>query len=94
MEMREKGRSALARCAEVLDLPTDLVAGLPKVELTGEREVYITRHRGILAYSGEEIDVNTAGCIVRISGRGLELLAMTEEDLRIGGRVEKIELLQ
>ncbi len=94
MEKRGRGRAALARCAEALDLPADLVAGLPKVELTGEREVCIARHRGILAYSEEEIDVNTAGVIVRISGKGLQLLAMTEEDLRVGGRVEKIELLQ
>ena len=55
--------------------------------------MYVSRHRGILAYSETEIDVNTEGCIVRISGSALQLLAMTEGELRVGGRVEKIELL-
>ncbi len=94
MEKRGTGRGVLARCAEAMDLPADLVAGLMKVELTAAREVYVSRHRGILAYTGETIDVNTAECIVRISGRELQLLAMTEEELRIGGVVEKVELLR
>ena len=94
MELRRKGIGALARCAEALDLPSDLVAGLPKIELTAAREVYISRHRGILAYSETEIDVNTAELMVRIMGTGLQLLAMTEEELRIGGKVEKVELLE
>ena len=91
--MEKRGRGVVARYAEALDLPTDLVAGLPKVELTVAREVYVSRHRGILAYSETEIDVNTAECVVRISGKGLQLLAMTEEELRVGGRVEKLELM-
>lgn len=94
MELRRKGKDALARCAGALDLPADLVAGLPKVELVGDREAYILRHRGILAYSGEEIDVNADGFLVRITGEDLQLLVMTEEELRIGGRIEKAELLR
>lgn len=94
MGMRRKGKGVLARCAEALDLPADLVAGLAKIELTGDREVYIARHRGILAYSETEIDVNTDGFIVRITGEQLQLTVMTEEELRIGGRVGKVELLK
>lgn len=93
MTLRGKTTGALARCAEAFDLPADLVAGLAKIELTGE-ELYLARHKGLVSYSETEIDVNTAELIVRVKGEGLQLLAMSEEDLRIGGTVHAVELLR
>ena len=91
--MSMKGKHALARCAEALDLPADLVVGQMKIELT-EGEVYLARHRGLMSYSETLIDVNTEGQIVRIRGEGLQLLAMSEEDLRVGGAVQAVELIR
>lgn len=94
MGLRRRGKNALARCAGALDLPADLVAGLARVELTEDREVYIARHRGILAYSEQEIDVNADGLVIRVAGEGLQLIAMTEEELRISGSIRRVELLR
>lgn len=88
-----KGKRVLARCAEVLDLPTDLVAGQMKIELT-EGELYLARHRGLMSYSETLIDVNAEGLIVRVRGEGLQLLAMSEEDIRIGGTLHAVELVR
>ena len=89
----EKGDRAgpLDSLAELLDLPGDVVAGLPHLELVGSRQLYVEHHQGILAYSGERIDINTAHAILRVEGQGLELLAMTGEELRLGGRIDRIE---
>lgn len=94
MELRRRGKDALARCADALELPADLVAGLSRVELVGDREACVIRHRGLLAYSEQEIDVNADGFLVHITGEHLQLLVMTEEELRIGGRIHKAELLR
>ena len=88
-----KGKNALRRCAEVLDLPAELVAGEMKIELT-ERELFLTRHSGLMSYSETLIDVNAGELIVRIKGEGLQLLAMSEEELRIGGTLQSVELLR
>ncbi|MBR2928415.1 MAG: sporulation protein [Oscillospiraceae bacterium] len=88
-----KGKQVLRRCAEALDLPTDLVAGEMKIELT-EGELYLTRHRGLMSYSETLIDVNAGELIVRVKGEGLQLLAMSEEELRIGGEMHAVELLR
>ena len=88
-----KGKNALRRCAEVLDLPADLVAGEMKIELT-EGELYLTRHHGLISYSETLIDVNVGELIVRIKGEGLQLLAMSEEELRVGGTMQGVELLR
>lgn len=91
---REKGRKKnqlLTEAAEMFDLPADVVAGLPHVELMGNRQFYMERHRGILSYSGEEIDINGETGIVRIFGRDLELTSMTGDQLRIQGSISRLE---
>ena len=78
---------------ERLDLPGGIAAGVPTMELTGNREFFMERHRGVLSYSTELMEINGGGLVIRVSGSELQLLAMTEEELRIGGRIDKVELV-
>ena len=93
MERNRKDRNGgvLDTVAELFDLPADLVAGLPHLEMMGSRQLYLEHHAGILAYSEEQIDVNTSAGALRVRGEGLSLLAMTAEELRIGGRIAAVE---
>lgn len=84
-------KEVLNGAAELFDLPPDLVAGLPHIEVVGNTHFYMERHKGILAYSGEEIDVNGENCIVRVYGEKLELMSMTGDQLRIKGMISKVE---
>lgn len=86
-----RGASVLENVAELFDLPADVVAGLPRLELIGDRELYLEHHLGLLAYSAEQIDANTPFGVLRVRGTGLSLLAMTGEELRIGGRIAAVE---
>lgn len=86
---RERG--VLSTVAELFDLPADVVAGLPRLELVGSRQLYLEHHTGILAYSREQIDANTTAGVLRVRGEDLTLLAMTGEELRIGGRIDAVE---
>ena len=87
----EKGKNVLTEAAELFDLPADVVAGLPHVELMGNRQFYMERHKGILSYSGEAIDINGEHMIIRVRGKGLELTSMTAEALRIRGEITQVE---
>ncbi|MGI5955118.1 YabP/YqfC family sporulation protein [uncultured Oscillibacter sp.] len=91
MERNRKERVVLSTVAELFDLPADVVAGLPRLEMVGSRQLYLEHHAGILAYSEEQIDVNTSAGALRVRGEGLSLLAMTAEELRIGGRIAAVE---
>ena len=93
MERNRKGRDAgvLTTVAELFDLPADVVAGLPRLEMVGSRQLYLEHHTGILAYSETQIDVNTAGEVLRVKGEALTLLAMTAGELRIGGQIASVE---
>ena len=95
--MEERGRRLLQRAVEVtdkLDLPAVLAPNLPPMELMGTHSFYMDRHRGVLGYSTEAVDINGGSVIVRLTGRNLQLQAMTDEELRITGHIEKIELVE
>ena len=79
--------------AELFDLPADIVAGLPHLEMVGNRQLFLERHMGILGYSEEQIDVNTVSGVVRVRGQRLTLVAMTAEEVRIGGVISAVELV-
>ena len=91
MERNRRESGVLNTVAELFDLPADVVAGLPRLEMVGSRQLYLEHHAGILAYSEEQIDVNTTAGALRVRGEGLSLLAMTAEELRIGGRIAAVE---
>ena len=49
------------KTSRLLDLPADGVAGVPKVELLGDRELYLENYKGILSYGKEESSMWMAG---------------------------------
>ena len=88
---KDRTGGVLDTVAELFDLPADVVAGLPHLEMAGSRQLYGGHHTGVLSYSEEQIDVNTTGGVLRIRGSGLSLLAMTAEELRVGGDIAAVE---
>ena len=92
MGTKRKREGILEKTAEVFDLPGDLVAGLPRVELVGNRELRMENHKGILAYGGEEIRISGGKLEITVRGRGLELRAMNAGQLFITGTIQGVEL--
>ena len=92
--MERKGRrpGLLERTAEVFDLPADALAGLPRLELVGDRELWVESHKGILSYGPQEILISGGAFLIRVEGEELELRAMTGVELLITGRIGRITL--
>ncbi len=93
MEEKKRKESLLEKASQLFDLPGDAVAGLPTLELIGDRELRLEHYRGILSCSKEELHVDGGKWVLRILGRDLEICAMREEELLISGWVEKLELM-
>lgn len=91
VERNRRERAVLSSVAELFDLPADVVAHLPHLELVGDRELYLEHHTGILTYSETQVDANTPAGVLRVRGERLTLLAMTAEELRIGGVIAAVE---
>lgn len=86
-----KEKNILNEAAELFDLPADVVAGLPHVEMVGTNHFYMEHHHGILSYSGEEIAINGDRIMIRVFGENLELVSMTGDALRIQGTIRRVE---
>ena len=91
MDRNRKETGVLDAVAELFDLPADVVAGLPHLEMMGSRQLYVEHHAGILSYSETQIDINTPAGVLRVRGTGLGLMAMTAEELRLGGSISAVE---
>ena len=78
---------------ERLDLPPEVAAGVPQVELYGDRQLYMSGHRGVIAYSTEEGAVSGGSLTVRVKGENLQLAAMTDSELRLTGHIVQVELM-
>lgn len=88
----ERKESLLEKTAQVFDLPGDVIAGLPLITLTGDRELRMENHKGILAYENHEICISGGKLIVRVRGNDLTLRAMNSAELVITGEVTAVEL--
>lgn len=92
MEKRKLAQLGL-EAVDRLDLPGELAAGVPQMELVGNRQFFMSQHKGVLVYSTETIEIAGGTLLVRLLGRELQLQAMTESELRVGGYIEKMELI-
>ena len=77
--------------ADAANLPEDVVLGVPILTLTGHYEVNIENYRGILEYTEQLIRINVRSGQIRITGKSLEINYYTTTDMKITGKVEKIE---
>ncbi len=94
---RKKRRAILQKGVETmerLDLEPAVVRDIPRMELTGNRRFYMDGHKGVLCYSTESIDIGGGSVIVRLRGSGMQIVAMTDDELRITGKIDGMELME
>jgi len=94
---RKKRRAIFRKGVETmerLDLEPAVVADVPRMELTGNRAFYMDRHKGVLSYSTENIDIGGGSVIIRLRGSALQIVAMTDDELRITGKIDGMELIE
>lgn len=87
----ERKENILEKTVQALSLPPD-VAGLPRIELLGDKELRVESHKGILAYGAEEIHISGGKLVIRVLGSGLELRSMNAAELLITGHIHGVEL--
>ncbi|MCL2030685.1 MAG: sporulation protein [Oscillospiraceae bacterium] len=85
-------RTLPERAAAAFNLPADLLAGLPKIEVTGLRETLIENHRGILRFGAEEVVVGGGTVNLVLRGDGFILRAMNARELRLEGLLFGIDI--
>ncbi len=77
------------RASNLFALPPEAL-GEFRLELIGDGELYLENHKGIAAYSESEVLLNCGEKLLKISGRRLNLCAMSESEILLRGEISQI----
>ena len=77
---------------KILELPRETYTKEPKLTITGFNEMLIENYKGIQEYENYFIKLNTYIGSININGFNLYLDKMTEDIIKITGKIESIDI--
>src|SRR5690554_6123577 len=73
------------------DLPQDVVMDLPRISIIGDLQLLVQNHRGVMAYRDDRVVVAMQQGRLIISGEGLMIGVINDDELTIAGQLARIE---
>lgn len=80
------------RLDKILEMPEEVYSNTPKLTITGFNEMILENYKGILEYEEYFASISTYIGLVNISGYNINLEKMTNDDIKITGKIESVEL--
>lgn len=80
------------RLDRFLEMPQEVYSNVPKVIITGFDEMIIENFKGILEYEDYYVRINTHIGIINVNGYSLNLENMTNDDIKVRGKIESIDI--
>ena len=90
--MKDKKNQQLGKFDRLLELPKEVYSNVPRIIITGFDEMLIENFKGILEYEEFYVRINTHIGIININGYGLKLENMTDDDIKVTGKIESFDL--
>lgn len=87
--MKKRGQNKIDK---ILELPKEVYTDVPKIVITGFDEMIIENFKGILEYEEFFVQINTYIGVININGYGLTLENMTNDDIKVKGKIESIDV--
>lgn len=81
------------KLVQLLDIPPSALAGIPQIELAGNREAVIDGCQGILEYDENIIKLTTGKMSIKFTGRALQLKVLTHDSAVVDGFITNIEFI-
>ncbi len=88
--MEDKLAQTKERIAEKLNFPKNIMLNIPKITVTGDNEIEIENHRGIIFFGEEEVKINSNVGLISIKGCGFEILFIGGNTIIISGKFKSI----
>ena len=80
------------RINDILEIPKEVYSNEPKLVITGFNEMIIENYKGILEYEDYYVKINTYIGSININGFNLKLEQMTQDDIKIIGKIESLDI--
>lgn len=90
--MKRTKKNNFRKLDKILEMPQEVYSDIPKIIVTGFDEMIIENFKGILEYEEFFVRINTYIGIININGYGLNLENMTNDDIKVTGKIESMEI--
>lgn len=90
--MKRKSKRTISKIDRILEMPQEVYSNIPKISVIGFNEMIIENFKGILEYEDYYIRINTEIGIININGYELKLENMTNDNIKVTGKIEKIDI--
>ena len=80
------------RLDKILEIPQEVYTNTPKITITGFNELILENYKGILEYEEFFASISTYIGIININGYNINLEKMTNDDIKITGKIESVEI--
>ena len=77
---------------KLLEIPQEVYTNTPKITITGFNEIILENYKGILEYEEFFERISRYIGVVNIKGYNINLEKMTNDDIKITGKIESVEL--
>jgi len=89
--MRRNKPKKYTKLDSLLEIPREVVSSDIKLTVNGFDEILIENYKNILEYQDILIKINTFEGAITIYGFNLKLEQMTDEDIKVKGKIDTIE---
>ena len=89
-KMENKINEVKNNVVDKLDLPRDLILDLPRIAITGNNEIIIENHKGIIIFDDKQAKINTRVGLVTIYGEDLEILFLGGSTITLKGKFRSV----
>lgn len=89
--MKKNKSRKYSKLDTLLEIPREVVSTDIKITINGFNEILIENYKNILEYQDILIKINTFDGAVTIYGFNLKLEQMTDEDIKVNGKIDSIE---
>ncbi|MGC4375986.1 sporulation protein YqfC [Fictibacillus sp. Mic-4] len=73
-----------------LELPADIVMDLPRITMIGQLHIYIENHRGVKAFSKEELRLNLINGVLIVKGNDFVIKTILPEEILLEGKIDGV----
>lgn len=90
--MKKKSNDKISKLNRMLEIPEEIYLNVPKITITAFEQMVIENFKGILNYEDYFIRINTEIGIISINGYNLKMENMNNNDVKVIGNIDSIEL--
>jgi sporulation protein YqfC len=73
-----------------LDLPADVIMDLPRITMIGQLHIYIENHKGVKAFSNDQLTLKLKSGALVIKGKEFVIKTILPEEILLEGTISSV----